>query len=223
MSDLGNLCGVGFESRKALLKRKVYGIEPELKGKAKIFADFGRNMEKVAILWFENKTGHCCTKLPMVCHRDNQNIAGTIDGMLEDNSILEVKWRCYPWITNAKPFADITEIPLKHYLQLQGYLDLFEKRIGYLLCCSLKNGITMIKIERDQALWRRFILPRIEDFLLKWRQCEKAKNKDEIISQYRMLPNEKKINKQDIWYSMMSNVKNISFFNADFSEHYQKQ
>ena len=221
MSDIGNVLGLGYETRKSILKRKVFQLEHVLKGRSKEFAEFGKKMEPIALEWYEGYTGMKCTSLPTCRHRDNPSIGGTFDAIMEDNSIIEVKWKCFPQLRYARPFF-FPDIPLKHYLQLQGYLDLFERDVGYLLCCSMENGLTITKVERDLYLWQYLCFPALNHFIYLWSKClnfatDEERNK--FINRYRMCDAEKKWNKQCVLHSLYIKANQSIFKDVNFDDY----
>lgn len=153
MSDLGPLLGVyNGKSRRETMRSKIENYQtpknPNLY--TKIALCFGKEMERPALEWFSREYKKKIFKVYFNTLNYNTRIGGTPDALTENKEVVEIKWRAYPTPSSAKPYDDVPE---SHYLQVQGYLELFDFSIGYIVCCSLNNGIHIFQIDRDLQLW----------------------------------------------------------------------
>ena len=93
---------------------------------------------------------------------------GTPDfiGLAEDGShvVVEVKTHFYPSLSEAVPFPQVEAIPLKHWIQVQSYLEILDLNVGYLWSWTLYQGATCFRILRDKEWWDNRVFPRISKF-----------------------------------------------------------
>ncbi|MBU0706640.1 YqaJ viral recombinase family protein [Patescibacteria group bacterium] len=173
-SDIGRVLGLDpYCTRRHLLEAKAEQksvLDPsrlENDPFLRTCLAFGREMEPVARMWYTTTFMKPVSLLSMRPYTQNPRICGTIDGIDSDDTILEIKWRCYPNCLFAEPFE---HVPYKYYLQLQGYLNLYEKENGVLLSCTLRNGTNIFKVTRDRSLWSNVVFA-LENFISAWDQA----------------------------------------------------
>lgn len=101
----------------------------------------------------------------MHVHRDHNFFTGTPDYLLPGMKVaVEFKTHFYPNVEEARPIMSVDMIPLKYYLQLQGYLEIMDYPMGILVSWTLKNGMMMYIMRRDTRLFRERVLPSIRQF-----------------------------------------------------------
>jgi predicted phage-related endonuclease len=173
-TDIGKILGVDTGcSRRMLLKTKLERRDPLLNAnemtqsllrmglifETTVKATFKRMWESSLMETEEGFTPsmHSHTHIPW--------FTGTPDYIIPGKRALaEFKSHFFPSIDEVTPIGDVTLIPPKHYLQVQGYLEIMDYDVGYLLSWTLKNGATLFKIKRDQYLFNQVIKPAITEF-----------------------------------------------------------
>lgn len=89
-------------------------------------------------------------------------LTGTPDYLMpREKTVVEIKTHFYPSIQEAVPLSDV---PLKHYLQVQCYLEILDYETGLLYSWTVTRGHTLFSIQRDRTLWDTLIQPAIQQF-----------------------------------------------------------
>lgn len=206
MSEIGSVMGVGTQSRKKLMTKKVEKYKEEHNEYTQCCLAYGKYMERPGLMWFSHNLGKPFTKLHFQTLPYNNRIGGTPDAITSDNEIVEMKWRFFPEPNEAEPF---TVPPLKYYLQVQGYLELCGYSVGYLVCCTKNHGSTVFVVNRDKNLWE-IVLEECIAFICCWDcfkhvyETDKETYKKDI-STYRFTSGFKKKLEQQISDSMENN------------------
>ena len=114
-------------------------------------------------------------------HPELNWFCGTPDfiGYRDDGSrfVVEVKTHFWPSPFEATPFPQKEAIPLKHWLQVQSYLEILDIDEGYLWSWTLSQGATCFRIVRDKEWWSESVAPKLVKFwsilcLLKENNCD---------------------------------------------------
>lgn len=171
-SEVAALLGVDDRmSRKAFMRSKEFDyVEPPMDAVSKRMTEYGQYGEKAAIEALsqmlpydiqENNLNRTLEKLPF--------LQGTPDFVTTNCSgdliPFEIKTRAYPNPFDAVPYMTISEVPIKHWIQLQVYMAILNAEEGYLISYTSMNGITFFNVRFNQVLWLEFIEPVI----LKWK------------------------------------------------------
>ena len=172
-TDIGKILGVDTNiSRKKLLELKVTRKEKDVSQFSRVLMDLGRGFESSAIRDFEkfyrSKYGAFEGRSPLVLfvHEKIPYFAGTPDFVIRSPTpkVVEIKCHFFPSVETACPYYNEDEIPLKYYLQVQGYLELMNLDEGVLFSWTLFNGFSVFRVVRDKFLWETIIMPHIDQF-----------------------------------------------------------
>ena len=133
----------------------------------------GSEFEKAALLEFQNvfrllNLGGNGYVPGMSPHVNNSWLTGTPDYILDHvdgfKAVIEVKTHWHPNASEARPISEVERVPLKHWLQVQTYLEIQDLPVGYLWSWTMKNGNTCFRINRDRGFFDGVILPQIMKF-----------------------------------------------------------
>ena len=95
-------------------------------------------------------------------------ITGTPDYIIDHvngyKAIIEVKKHWHPSPSEAQPISDVSLLPLKHWLQVQTYLEINDLTVGYLWSWTILNSHTCLRIRRDRDFFQNVILPEVLKF-----------------------------------------------------------
>jgi predicted phage-related endonuclease len=176
-TDVGKIMGVDTEtSTKKLFETKAREIDPLANAGAitQQFLRMGREYESVArdtFVSLASTTGLVAHYVPsMVTHRKIPWLKGTPDYVVTDWEtmsapiVVEFKTHFYPTPFEAHPIRDIASIPLKHWLQVQHYMEIMDINKSILFSWTIKGGHRGYIINRDWQFWDHVIFPRISRF-----------------------------------------------------------
>jgi hypothetical protein len=216
-SDLGKLFGLDTNcAPRLLLRSKVEGFQLPVNPSetTRFMLTFGKDMEPVAIAWYRRMFRLSVTLLSMMISPEEPRLGGTIDGIDELGRILEVKWRCYPNINDAEPFR---AIPHKYYLQLQGYLNMYDREEGLLISCTIRKGVTMFTVKRDREIWAH-CLKKVREFLGTWDTCKEMGSEayEAFLNGFRLPPGRKGYNEQLVEAAQARSVSAPVHFDRPF-------
>lgn len=127
--------------------------------------------EKVAVELYTKLTGRACTAAGLFIHKDYPYLAGSPDGLIDDDGLIEVK--CPYSVKDIHP----DEVKLKYlqndgmlkntheyYYQIQGLLEITDRNWCDFVVYTFK-GIKIQRIERNEKLFK-IILPKLKKFYL---------------------------------------------------------
>ena len=187
-TDVGKILGCdSTTSRKKLFESKVMKIDPlaDASSRTKEFLLLGRQFEPVACEAFMRwgyEQGEIDGYIPgMTPHRVIPWLTGTPDWIARywlapknPPMVVEFKTHFYPTITEARPIADVSALPLKYWLQLQIYLEIMDYQVGLLWSWTVSHGHTCFRVTRDREFFNTAILPILEWF---WDRFSKVKDR----------------------------------------------
>jgi hypothetical protein len=185
-SEVAQLLGLDeHTSRASVIKRKL-GLEV-VKPNAwrdNMFA-WGHALEPMGIEIASNLLGAPVVQLGSLQHDRWPILQGEPDGVCSFNGKLfpvEVKTRCWPSMDDAFPYESEEDIPLKHWCQVQLYLELLNCDEGMLINVTLKHGFSYFWIRRDINFFHSFVVPLLEEFASGLLEMPtRAKDKIEVI------------------------------------------
>lgn len=76
----------------------------------------------------------------------------------------EIKCRCYPSYTTAIPYQTKHDIPVKHIIQVECYLELVNAPFAFLYNWTANCGATNYVIRRDPTFFMDFVQPLLLEF-----------------------------------------------------------
>lgn len=174
-TDLGKILGVDHDvSRRKLLLSKLErrdlleGCSPITRNLIMMGQTFEGTARETFKTWYEGSgtdemrrgfvpTMHTHTKYPW--------FTGSPDYLVpEKRLVVEIKTHFFPNIEVAHPILSVNDIPLKYYLQVQGYQEIMDYDDGILFSWTLKNGWKKYWVRRDKRLFEDVILPGIREF-----------------------------------------------------------
>ena len=164
-SDLSVVMGVNRDlSRQKLFKSKLDRIDPleNCGATLRMFLTLGNEFEPAAKSAFERYwslgEGKMGYTPGMTVHPTYDWFTGTPDYVIPESGIIvEFKTHWWPSISEASPIRSVSAIPLKYYLQVQGYLEIYGYDKGFLFSWTMANGWRMYMIQRDKALMAKVI------------------------------------------------------------------
>lgn len=184
-TDVGKIMGCDDNvSKTKLLETKAQMIDPMENAGAttKTYLMLGRHFEEAAKAAFANwafysLVGYQGFTPGMSASAARPWITGTPDWIIEEagtkkKAVVEFKCHFYPSIEQARPIAAVAEIPLRHWLQIQCYMDILDMDNAWLWSWTICRGGTAFRIRRDKRWWNAVVVPRLEDF---YRTMEKAR------------------------------------------------
>lgn len=141
---------------------------------------YGRSKEKVAICEAEKVLGCTVKKCGLFVDKTNQWLAASPDGLVNEDSIIEVK--CPSSAYDSTPvdavinktikcciLASNNEIKLKprhaYMFQIQGQLHITNKEFCYFVIWTPK-GISIEKIYKDDTFWEEKMYPKLKKFFM---------------------------------------------------------
>jgi predicted phage-related endonuclease len=213
-TDLGKILGADDStSRKKLLWSKInrtdllQNASPITKRLVQLGHLFEPQARETFVkLWEEsgiNTKGFVPT---MQLHTKHNWFTGSPDYLIPESKVVaEFKTHFFPDMETVRPIASIEKIPLKYYLQVQGYLEIMDYSVGYLLSWTLKNGHSMYAIHRDKTLFDELILPSIEEFY-GWMKA--GSDPEELYKLATFRPGQKSKNVGRIFESLKKNGEN---------------
>jgi putative phage-type endonuclease len=166
-TDVGKILGQDPEtSRLRLLLCKAKKEEPASTPYGQELMALGREFERVALeeylLWSREWNQG---KVPnLTVHTDYPWLAGTPDWLnTASNTVVELKTKFHPSPRLAGVPRSPEEIPLKHYMQVQTYMEILGSEHGRLLAWSPMNGYSVWEAVRDRQLMSE-VLPELSYF-----------------------------------------------------------
>ncbi len=176
-SEAANIFGWGYQTRGQYhdtLVRKLKGeqivdenVHPIVLEKMQL----GRQMEPLAIDIFSEWTGRKVTSCKTFPHPDISWLAATPDALVDDDGVLEVKFRT----NEMPPYTQEDKEWVKFYIQIQVQLQCTRRIVGYYLGLSLVCPCVLHTVYRDDFFWKTKMLPLMEDFLDRARAGEKPR------------------------------------------------
>jgi hypothetical protein len=101
------------------------------------------------------------------------------------------------------PYVSVPEIRLKHYLQVQAYMQIMGYDRAHLVSWTLVHGFTVFSLDRDKNLWEKIVLPALRRFdkLLRG-----GGDLDEVYKAARVTKDEKVINATAVFDSLITHA-----------------
>jgi predicted phage-related endonuclease len=169
-TDVAKIIGVDETlSRVKLFDSKCREIDPLANANTytRDLLNKGLRYEPVAkedfIKWFKHR-GYDVFYTP---HDTYKWFCGTPDYIAEDNNekiVLEIKTHFYPQDNFARPYYSPTQIPLKHWTQVQAYMEILNFQTGMLWSWTIKNGFSCFEIKRDKEFFQKEVMPKLKSF-----------------------------------------------------------
>jgi hypothetical protein len=171
-TDVGKILGLDTGcSRQKLLecKRQKRDAMENCPPQTQMLLDLGRKFEGNAIeafkTWLCSINGYAASQgFTPTLHQDPEvpYLVGSPDFIVPGLRILcEAKTHFWPSIIDAVPVQTVSEIKLKHYLQVQTYLRIMGFGVGYLVSWTMCHGHCIYQIARDDALILCLVLPNV--------------------------------------------------------------
>lgn len=150
-----------FEIKTQKLEREY--VNPIIRNQIRQIANknWGIKRESIAIDLYEKKYGtKIITNIESVNKKifDDVILTGKVDGITQDDEIIEVKNRIKRYFN---------PIPMYEFIQIQCYMYLFEKQTTILIEC-LDLDIKAHRICYDELFFESFILNKIKNFVRKY-------------------------------------------------------
>jgi len=175
-SEIGAFMGLDRGlSRKLLLETKAGTRTRKTESSFAVnMMEWGKQNEKVALACFAEAfagTLGAITTLGSLQHVAVPRISGEPDAVLIGGGSgayvpVEIKCRAYPDASRACPFVLPRDIPAKHVVQLQTYMELLDSEIGYLVSWSLNNGFAVFRFSRARFFFTDHLFPEVR----KWEE-----------------------------------------------------
>jgi putative phage-type endonuclease len=139
------------------------------------YLELGRAFEPIALNSFKTLWPESEGFVPgMTPHRTYNWLCGTAD-YLTQSSVVEIKCHFHPGMSEATPIQCVDALPVRHWCQVQTYLEIFEKPYGVLYSWTMNHGSTAFQILRDQNFFFAIALPELTEF---WTNLKKFKSKE---------------------------------------------
>jgi len=175
-TDVARILGVDPSvSRRKLFECKLAHLDPTYNAGPylKYLLEMGKIYEPLARDQFIECTRHAgyTPRVPgMEIHPTYPWLTGTPDlytcgddGAIR--SIVEIKCHFAPNPHSAIPYEDKSDLPLKHWLQVQTYMEIKNVEDGYIWSWTLGNGATLFHVRRmEKGMFREYIIPMLSDF-----------------------------------------------------------
>jgi len=176
-SNFGRICKLRkTTSVTGLLKSLLYS---QFKGT--LATNYGKEKEDEAIQQFIEETGLPVSKCGLFVDKHKTFLAASPDGLVEEDSIVEVK--CPYKIVDLTPKEgieqkkidfcifknDTLELKRNHnyYYQVQGQLHITGRNFCYFILWSAK-GLLYEKIKRDDVFWQKMETPVTLNTTIRW-------------------------------------------------------
>ena len=119
-----------------------------------------------------------------------------------------MKCHFHPSPITSTPYLSILDIPLKYYLQVQGYLNIVGVDTGYLFSWTINNGWTLFKITYDRTLFDQVVALEGYQFHVRLQEAkELAREGKAVETDYlKFKSGEKKALEEKIRYSLKTNT-----------------
>lgn len=174
-TDVARILGMDPSvSRRKLFECKLAHVEPTQKAGPYLqrLLELGKIYEPVARECFVSAAagGMACEVPGMKTHPAHSWLNGTPDLFLLDGagrvgSVVEIKCHFHPAPHRALPYACVKELPLRHWLQLQTYMEIMNVDTGYVWSWTLYNGATLFRVERmARGIFEQCIVPVLSHF-----------------------------------------------------------
>lgn len=214
-TDVGKILGLdAYVSRKRLLESKFDKIDPseDANETGKYLMMMGRTFEEAAKKSYILHTGERDGFTPSLhAHCQCPFLTGSPDYLVPSKrKVVEFKTHFYPNMVDVTPIADVRNIPLKYYLQVQTYLEIMDYDVADLFSWTILNGETLFRINRDRPLFESVIRPFVFEFMT-WMEDIRDTRKDSsiylsTISKARHRPGEKTNILDCVLNSLLSNT-----------------
>ena len=170
-SEVSGLLGLDTtHSRKRIMDEKL-GIRPSKKETPFVesMMNWGHALEDVALAQVSKNFITPVVRFGSLLHRKYRQLQGEPDGItapINDDAWvpIEIKTRCWPTPYEAVPYETEWDIPSKHWVQLQIYMELLDSKWGILYNYTINNGSTGYWIPRDEFFFNNWVVPLIHDF-----------------------------------------------------------
>jgi predicted phage-related endonuclease len=177
-SEVASLLGLDqYVSRKRTLEVKRGAAPQKMSSVSKKMCEWGRAMETVAICRLQSDhltpdKGYDCywVQPGSLQHSVYPWFVGAPDavfitGLLDDVPLpVEIKCRSYPSPAAAIPYQDKYEIPVKHIVQIECYMELLGCGRAILYNWTPNNGSTAYNVYKDAEFFDRYVVPELYDF-----------------------------------------------------------
>ena len=100
----------------------------------------------------------------MTPHPNFKWFTGTPDYIMDLNGykcVVEIKTHWNESPETATPISCVQCIPLRHWLQVQAYLEILDLQIGYLWSWTINHGSSCFRINREKMFWDSIVFPEV--------------------------------------------------------------
>lgn len=175
-TDVARILGMDpYVSRRRLLESKLAHADPSDSAGpyAQRLMAMGRESEPAArdaFVALAETYGPAEFRVPgFVEHRTYTWLAGTPDLLVIEHGkpagVVEIKCHFHPDPALADPIACEADFPLRHWLQVQTYLEILNVDNGFLWSWTRCQGATLFHVQRaDPALFEHCVLPLLYEF-----------------------------------------------------------
>ena len=108
---------------------------------------FGVEHEEIGIYYYQKMKHVTTTKPKFIVDYNNERIGGIADALVDDMKGLEIK--CHIKEENL-----LTELPIKHLLQVTGYMYLYKRKKWDLMSCVFNDNNTIKKYTLFEVEWK---------------------------------------------------------------------
>ena len=156
-SNLGAALGqVSYTSRAAALRRAL-GTD-KFEGNAA--TDWGTQFEPTAIQQYESLTGYRVEATGLHTHPKYSWLAGSPDGLLGSEGMIEVKCPYYYFHCNS--YYKLGKLPIYYYMQINALLEICDRQWCDYICWT-PVGMQVYRVHRDEETFK-YLLPFYEQF-----------------------------------------------------------
>ena len=156
-SNFGAVAGVNpYQSRNEALQNKL-GRRKEIMGTGAEACAYGTKMEPTARMAYEARTGNICgMQRGCVPHPDYPLLAGSPDGLVGNDGLIEIKCPFYAKQPHVR-------IPMHYYCQINGLMEIFNRDWCDFVSWS-PSGMRIYRCYRDTDLFN-YLLPKYMSFI----------------------------------------------------------
>lgn len=139
---------------ESYLYRLTNKEEPDQKSKQRM--EHGVITEPLARQWYEKYTGNIVTEVGLMVAKFDLSIAGSPDGLVNDDGMLEIKCPVQPYACLQDPTLNQRDAtPDAHYSQIQLCLAVSKRSwCDYLVYCTNQQQVFLRRIYPDPEWWR---------------------------------------------------------------------
>lgn len=170
-SEVAGFLGLDpYMSRAKLIKAKLGKLVEKSNIVSDRMKDWGKTMEPVAISALCSLLSQPALNYGSLQHTQFLEFQGEPDALTfnpftSEWTPLEIKCRAWPTPISATPYPTKWDVPMKHWVQVQCYMELCNSSHAYLYNWTANNGSSLYKVWRDRAFFTDFILPLIYEFI----------------------------------------------------------